>query len=299
MARKKRGGFRILSAFIWVALIFAGTRYFESTLEDSPRRPQVEAPPEAPAARRPPGRSLPGASFLDPTAEVEMAPCQDACTGAAFAIDDKGHWLTAQHVVDDCRQVGLLRGRQIIRVTKVLSHPRADVSMLWTEVKAPPLAISSAGLSLGQDGFHFGFPGTEPGAIHGRLLGRVHLRATGQHRFVAPAISWAEIARRPEREGGLGGLSGGAVLDARGRVIGVAVAASERRGRVISAAPASLEEMIELAGLSRASLPRQTSGPQSIDAGGFGRTGEALRSKLTVAQVICIGRHAERRRNLF
>ena len=48
-----------------------------------------------------------------------MAPCADACTGSAFAIDGRGHWLTAQHVVDDCRQIALLRGTRAIRVTKV------------------------------------------------------------------------------------------------------------------------------------------------------------------------------------
>ncbi len=297
MARRKRGG-RLAWVFIGVMLIFAGTRYFETLQDQGVRRPQI-TPQEEASERRPKGPPLPGRSMLDPTAEVEMKPCEEACTGAAFAIDDKGHWLTAQHVVDDCRQVGLLRGRRIIKVNRVESHPRADVSMLWTDITAPPLALSSAALNIGQDGFHFGFPGSEPGAVHGRLMGRMHLRATGQHRFVAPAISWAEVARRPEREGGLGGLSGGAVLNNSGQVIGVAVASSHRRGRVISAAPASLEEMIDLAGLSRAKLPRQTENPRSIDAGGFAKTGEALRSKLTVAQVICVGRKAERRRNIF
>ena len=299
MARRRLGGLRLFSILIWAAFLFAGARYLESTVDSGLRRPQIEKPREAPTAKRRPGRALPRPSVLDPTAEVEMAPCAEACTGSAFAIDDRGHWLTAQHVVDDCRQIALLRGTRAIRVTKVQSHPRADVSLLWTETGVPPLALSSEGLRLGQDGFHFGFPGSEPGAVHGRLLGRMHLRATGQHRFVAPAISWAERARRPDREGSLGGLSGGAVLDDRGEIIGVTVAASERRGRVISAAPATLVEMLEYAGLSRADLPARSSAPRSIDGRDFERVGADLRGKLTVAQVLCVGRTAKRRRSLF
>ncbi len=299
MARRRRGGLGLLSILIWAAFLFAGARYVESIFDDGLRRPQVKQPREAAATRRRPGRALPRPSVLDPTAEVEMAPCAEACTGSAFAIDDRGHWLTAQHVVDDCRQIGLLRGTRAIKVTKVLSHPRADVSMLWTDSQVPPLALASDGLRLGQDGFHFGFPRSEPGAVHGRLLGRLNLRATGQHRFVAPGISWAEQARRPDREGGLGGLSGGAVLDDRGEVIGVTVAASQRRGRVISAAPATLVEMIEYAGLTRAELPDRSSAPRSIDGRDFERVGADLRRKLTVAQVLCVGRTAKRRRSLF
>ena len=53
-------------------------------------------------------------------------------------------------------------------------------------------------------------------------------------------IAWAEVKRLPAREGSLGGISGGAVLNNAGAVVGVTIAEEPRRGRVISAAPETL-----------------------------------------------------------
>ena len=57
--------------------------------------------------------------------------------------------------------------------------------------------------------------------------------------------------------------------------------------------------MIEYAGLTRAELPDRSSAPRSIDGRDFERVGADLRRKLTVAQVLCVGRTAKRRRSLF
>ena len=237
-------------------------------------------------ARRRTREALPRSSSRDPAVQVEMAPCADACTGTAFAIDNAGHWLTALHVVDQCSEIGLLDRGRIRPVKEVLLHPAADIGLLRTDFSAPPLKLNDAVLQRRQDGFHFGFPRAEPGAVHGQLIGRLRLRATGQRRFVAPAIAWAEVSRIPDNDKPLGGLSGGAVLDEAGAVIGVAVAASERRGRVISAAPRSIGEMLQLAGVTPdGSRARRLRG--GVTDGNYGQVGQQLRRALSVAQVVC------------
>ncbi|MDP6343455.1 MAG: hypothetical protein QF491_07985, partial [Alphaproteobacteria bacterium] len=90
--------------------------------------------------------------------------------------------------------------------------------------------------------------------------------------------------RRPDDLPGLGGLSGGPMLDGRGRVVGVMVAASKRRGRVMTTAQSSMRELL-------AQIPdgfgddAATAG--DIRGGSFTERGDSLRQNLTVAKVLC------------
>lgn len=277
--------FRLLVVAVLCFLFWNFARVMDRIEEPMARRPAPRPSQElAQGAER---RSLPQPSVLDPSVGVEMTPCEDACTGTAFAIDGSGNWLTAMHVVDDCAEVGLMDRGRIRPVTEVVLHPAADIGLLRTAFAAPPLALNDQVLRLRQDGFHFGFPRAEPGAVHGRLIGRMRLRATGQRRFTAPAIAWAEVSRVPHNDKPLGGLSGGAVLDEKGAVIGIAIAASERRGRVISAAPQSIAEMLQMAGV-KPDAARAGELRGAITERNYDQVGKQMRSALTVAQVICL-----------
>jgi len=267
---------RVLLAVVW-AVLGVLSSWIEGT---GARRPEPGIA-EVPDVRRP----LPGPSARDPIVQVsEGKPCEDACIGTAFVVDDHGHWLTARHVLTGCRQIAIVTGPHCgIRAVEIAQHPRADVVLLESDPAAPPLARGARALVAGQDGFHLGYPQGDPGDVHGELMGRVNVR--GRHAG-EPGMLWAEIERDPDNDLPLGGLSGGPVLDADGGVVGMAIAASPRRGRVTSAAPESLDELLAQAGLA---LPALAPGGERTAVGrsNYAAVGRDLRQRLSVAKVVC------------
>ena len=264
------------------------------------RRPrEAVTPPAVAEAERRPERdrqeALPGPSRRDPVLRLsDSDPCAEACSGTAFAIDGRGHWLTARHVVEGCGRVALQTGpRQAVRVQAVVSHPRADVALLKARLNAPALPLTWGPLYRGQDGFHLGYPRGEPGDVYGELMGRVKVRS---RRSVEPGILWAEIDRAPRNDLPLGGLSGGPVLTSEGAVVGVAIAASPRRGRVTSAAPRSLAEVMAQAEVVVAEAAPEDLDEVKVAPSNYAGYGDHLRSRLSVAKVLCWGERTERRR---
>ena len=289
---------RILLLLICLTAISLFMEFAEQGSQLRPPRETLTPPAVAEAERRPQRAGeapLPGPSRRDPVLKLsDSDPCAEACSGTAFAIDGRGNWLTARHVVKGCRQVALQTGpRQAVRVAEIVPHPRADVALLKTGLNAPALPLTSGPLFRGQDGFHLGFPRGEPGDVYGELMGRVKVRS---RRAVEPGILWAEIDRAPRNDLPLGGLSGGPVLTPEGAVVGVAIAASPRRGRVTSAAPRSLAEVMARAEVAVAEAAPEELGEIKIAPSNYAGYGDHLRETLSVAKVLCWGEGTERRR---
>lgn len=286
-------------AVVWITLAVLYQQYFVPHFGDEVRRPPVpQAEAFRPEARGtgpllPPSRRAP--PELNEVAEVKMDLCPSSCAGTAFALDRGGLWMTARHVVEGCQRVVILAGRGL-DATHVHLHPRADVALIRTDRGAPALALAGGQRGAGEDGFGFGFPAGEPGAAHGRLLGRLRMRATGSVRYTAPITAWAELSRSPLSAPRLQGISGGPLLDAAGNVVGVMVASSKRRGRFYGAAIPSLDEMIDRAGVEVHRAP--TADTQVIAAGSYPSFGQRLRAETTVAQVGCLRDGRGRRRPL-
>lgn len=289
---------RLLMLVAWIVVAVLWNSFQDQDVTQEAQRrpaplPQSEGTPRGDRS----GPTLPAPARGDPTTAVDLAPCEEACTGTAFAIDREGHWLTAQHVINGCVEVGLQTGRNRFEaVRRIEEHPRADLAALWTDRRAPELALAGPELSRDQVSYAFGFPKGEPGAVQSTLLGRIRLKVSGSRRFVSPAIAWAEVERVPDSLPALGGLSGGPLLDESGAVIGVAVAASKRRGRVISATPASIEELVGQVGWDPARATSADLSRTRITPGSFADYGDTLRGNLAVARVICIGEKQSRRR---
>ncbi|MEC8793827.1 MAG: serine protease, partial [Pseudomonadota bacterium] len=154
-----------------------------------PRRPATIIPPPSPTPDNPvpAGPTLPPARIGDPTITVEVESRVQDSVGTAFKVADNT-WITARHVVDGCRVVGLVEGRRRYRrANSAQVHPRADLAVLSAPGGPTPLAFNFTPLRRDQIGFHFGFPQGKPGDVRSRLLGRMTLRSRGRYRFEEPA----------------------------------------------------------------------------------------------------------------
>ncbi|WP_119420308.1 S1 family peptidase [Desertibaculum subflavum] len=271
--------------FVCVFLLFL---WFQMPEENRPEAPRRAPPPVPPASTEiavapplPQGlRPLPPPSPADPTVAIsDSGPRTGDSTGTAFAIGP-GIWATARHVVEECGRVFVSVDGRWQPAREIRAHVAADVAVIRLDAAAPALAFSDRPLGLPQHGFHIGYPQSRPGSVQTELLGRatVHWR-----RLARPerALVWAEVARVPEFDGPIGGISGAPVLDNAGRIVGVTTAASPRRGRVTTAVSESLREIAP-------PLPqRQSTAPIRLDAASFGAVATRTREADTVSQVYC------------
>lgn len=222
-----------------VLLLFsAGTRH-------------ADAPPPPPDALDDAGVALAPPSPFDEQVLIQAQSPQDG-VGTAFSINSDGYWLTARHVVEGCKDVGLfVRAGNYVRATSIEIDPRYDLALLKTDYAPNPVTLSlDTVLRVGTEGFHVGFPQGTPGEAVARLHSRSSLVTSGERRGREPVLTWAELGRTRGLDGSLGGMSGGPVYDRKGAVRGVVLAESPRRGRIYSAAPTSIKAFLEEQGIT-------------------------------------------------
>jgi len=130
--------------------------------------------------------------------------------GSGFFVND-GYLITNQHVVRDSKfvKVKLATGREI--VGEVLrSDARRDVALIKTEsIGARTLGVRVSEPNVGEDVYAIGSP------LHEKLSGTMTKGILSGHRIIAEQ-RWlqSDVAILP-------GNSGGPLLDASGRVIGI------------------------------------------------------------------------------
>ena len=227
------------------------------------------------------GPALPNVRPSDPRVLVEIGKPSSGI-GTAFAIDNKGTWLTARHVVDSCDQVGLrLENSSFVKVEVLDVSRGTDTAILKSKWTRPPLAQDfDTPRKIGERSFFLGFPQGQPGEAAGKLIGRRRMIIKGRYRTSEPILAWVEIGRTRGLKGSLGGLSGGPAFDADGEVIGLVAAESPRRGRIYTVSPKTLDKVI---------------GPQSarptadaISMSNYGARADKYRRSRRIAQVACI-----------
>lgn len=286
-----RGSF--LTLLVIVALVAVGLfgqlggdksetpRYEPDRPRETPRRPR---PDEA----KPDGlRPLPGPSRTDPTVDIAVPGELRSSTGTAFSLDGRGIWMTARHVADGCSRIFVLTAARSGYLTReVYVHPTADIAILRTDRGAPHIAFSREEPRVSQTAFHFGYPKGEPGAVVSTLIGRATMRARGRYNTNEPVLVWAEKERVPDGDEHLGGISGGPVFDTAGRVIGTTVAGSTRRGRVFTSDMSSIRAALQRANVTPAAETNAT--VPGVTLRNWVQVGAELRSRLTVAKVVCL-----------
>jgi len=263
---------------------------------DSPRRPSPEAftPKFWDAETRAwmtqfPGKTgseNPTFARLPSSGVIEESTVNSSSTGSAFSISRNGLWLTARHVVWGCDKTYIQTGdKKALRVDKVTFHPQADVALLATSGAPEPLALSK-GAGVKRDAFGVGFPKGQPGAVHGAFIGEMTMHHRGRNGYRERVDAWSERSRIPGRKGSLGGLSGGAVLDDQGQIIGIIQAESPRRGRFMTARLETIQTFLQE---HTGALPNSAT-PNSefaMTSQFYPQTARQLLTTLRVAKVLC------------
>jgi len=205
-------------------------------------------------------------------------------TGSGFSINGVGRWLTARHVVEGCDTLWLqVAPNKGLRVHRVVVHPEADVALLETKGGPAGLPLKPPTQKWFPDAYNVGFPNGAPGAVHSRYLGEMVMRHRGRMGFREKVNVWSERSRIPGRFGSLGGLSGGAVLDSAGRIVGVVEAESQRRGRIMTTQPEAIRKVIKLA----QATARTDTAATAINADAYPTEARRLITTLRVVRVIC------------
>jgi hypothetical protein len=204
--------------------------------------------------------------------------------GTAFALNATGVWLTAAHVIDECRAVYVLRDRDWRAATSVRIHPSADLALIRATEPGPTITLAPGGTpDFGTDAFHVGYPQSRPAQVHTRYIGRARIERPQRGMPPEPGHVWAEVSRAPDFEGSLGGLSGGPAFDSAGRVVGVTILESQRRGRITTAPVERIRDLLSRGGVES----RQGAGTTPFSPTSFQATGESLRASGTVTHVFC------------
>lgn len=294
LGRRRRGrrGNRLgwLAPAVFVFLLVAELTDLGDRLEP-PGAPTRPGPQAADFAVRPvdgPDR----APATAPRVELggERAQAGARYTGTAFAIDRDRAWITALHVVDDCRRLVLHGERQTVDVAVVWEHRDADIAL----VEAIAADAHDVGLETRSNGplpfkraielgYAFGYPQGRPGALNARFLGPVRLydpqsgTAAGQ---IWAVDRYPLLPRDPSE---IGGISGGPMLGPDGEVEGVIVGNAPRRARAVTVDADYIRDLVGAADLAPvAGQPGPPTQPETVD-----RVGDRLRRDGRLAQVIC------------
>lgn len=247
--------------------------------------------PDAEAPEPPPpseiagemGPLLPDPSPFDEMVVVQAGPPQNG-VGTAFAVNSRGDWMTARHVVDGCTRVSLeVAPGNYVPVARISLDDAHDLALLSTGRSPNPVTLDLASpLFLGAEGYHVGYPQGVPGELASRLVGRSRLVTRGDRQSDAPILAWAEVGRTSGLNGTLGGISGGPVFDQAGAVRGVIVAESPRRGRIYTTAPQALDAF-----LTRLGVPLEAGATASFELRTYGAASDTARRRLQVVKVMC------------
>ena len=191
-----------------------------------------------------------------PPVDIATEKIPDGLTerGTSFYLGDD-LWLSARHVVNNecARVIMVVAGKNVAARIKYLDE-NSDLAILQAHVPSvTAMPIELTATEDNEHGYAFGFPQGSLGATADEYLGRTRLKLGGFLSGDAPVLAWTETERYPADLDLLAGISGGPMLDEKGNVVGIIVAASSRRGRNYTVAPEILLE-----------AERQSAGEDSI-----------------------------------
>lgn len=149
-------------------------------------------------------------------------------SGTAFYVGEN-IWITARHVINDCKEVYLKDGPNKKFIEKILIHPNSDLALF----KYNSFDIKNFNISqkISETAFSSGYPAGKPGDAALQLLGYMAMEARSYNILEKHSI-YAVLDKNPSNLLSFGGLSGGPAFDDNGLINGVVVAEFKRRGLI-------------------------------------------------------------------
>jgi hypothetical protein len=267
-------------------------------IDDGEGRRPVPAPdtaaPPAESDTPPPDRvrrPLPAAAPDDPliSVEAEALGSDEIALGTSFPIAPNT-WLTARHVANgECHHIVLIVDGRKVTATIAYLHPQADLALLKTkDASGPALPLETGAIEQNETAYTFGYPKEKLGATQDRLMGRSRMQLSGEINGTGPVLTWAELVRYPDDLPALSGMSGGPVVDAQGKIIGIMVAASVRRGRIHTVAPEILQATEQSFALGDASAKAEPVSEVTTQNVSLSDTARALNKSARIVPTYCI-----------
>ncbi len=211
-------------------------------------------------------------------------------TGTAFSVG-KGVWLTAQHAVNACSTIYLNEGNRYFGVVdRVVHHPTADLSLLFSSTDAEAIPIASAEETPERlaDGYLFGYPRGRPRGFTAAMVVARDMGWDNPFEESFRVLTWAEQPS-PTSSSVYNGFSGGPVLDSNGKVVGVIVSGDEKFGRIDAVAPDLLREFVSNRNIAQSRLPTvaNSSAVEGLSRSTVAQTLTTLRQQGRIRRVIC------------
>lgn len=214
---------------------------------------------------------------------VDRARRGAAAVGTAWHVGDNA-WLSNRHVIEHCA-AHELNTRIPGEVERLWVHPDADLAAMRSQSAEAAVGLARNAPRNGNRAYAIGYPQGEPGVAELTLHGEGRMQLTGALSSERPFRYkvWG-IRRLPDHvrsAEGLGGISGGAVIDAAGEAVGAVFASNNRRGTLLTIPHAEVRAAARAVAtdFKNADSARSTGDPR--------RHAERLLESDRVARVLC------------
>ena len=147
-------------------------------------------------------------------------------SGTAFYLGNN-LWMTARHVINECKEVYLKNDNKNSFIEKILIHPNSDLALFSNNNLIPEKF--EIGKEISKFVFSSGYPAGKPGDVALKFAGFMAMEARSYNILEKHSI-YAVLEKNPRNLLSFGGISGGPAFDSNGKINGVVVAEFIRRG---------------------------------------------------------------------
>ena len=147
-------------------------------------------------------------------------------SGTAFYLGNN-LWMTARHVINECKEVYLKNDNKNSFIEKILIHPNSDLALFSNNNLIPEKF--EIGKEISKIAFSSGYPAGKPGDVALEFAGFMAMEARSYNILEKHSI-YAVLEKNPRNLLSFGGISGGPAFDSSGKINGVVVAEFTRRG---------------------------------------------------------------------
>ena len=147
-------------------------------------------------------------------------------SGTAFYLGNN-LWMTARHVINECKEVYLKNDNKNSFIEKILIHPNSDLALFSNNNLIPEKF--EIGKEISKFVFSSGYQAGKPGDVALEFAGFMAMEARSYNILEKHSI-YAVLEKNPRNLLSFGGISGGPAFDSSGNINGVVVAEFTRRG---------------------------------------------------------------------